>query len=525
MPAPLLFHVDCNFLNLRVEYLRGWLDRLAALGYTGIVWELEDKVRWESCPECVWPEAMSKATFRALLDYARARGLENIPLLQTIGHAEYVLSHPAYFAWRENPEAKDCYCTSHPAVRQFLRRWIEEYLDLFGELRQFHLGGDEAYEFGKCPVCAARAGQVGRNGLYAEHLRDIAQPILARGVRPGIWCDMVLAHPSELAAIPPEFVIWDWNYWDQHQPTAQGRVWGKGLLRADQVPAELRATVPELLDAEGRFVPFYTSDFLRRLGRDVIVSSSSRSHGDGLFAGRHEVHAPNIVGAAQKAERAGLQGHCVTSWAIRAHPWETQAAWLALAAAAHRQPELPYAQLQDQVAEQLYGLPGRELFAAFAAIGTPVPFAARNETGFQWSAYKVPELPPPGHVARVLERWRGHEGGALYRQRREEATAAATTVAAGLAQLQALVPRARRGLVDLEAWTRAGHHQLWSARLAQELFAKAEGTPPAMAEVRALLGRLQSGYRAWLEKACTPQSAALLASLAYAPLAEYLAAP
>jgi len=86
-----LFHVDLNFVNLSAPYLRRWLKKLADMGYTGLLWELENKIRWETCPECVWPEALSKAEFRELLDYARELGLESMPLLQTIGHGEYVL--------------------------------------------------------------------------------------------------------------------------------------------------------------------------------------------------------------------------------------------------------------------------------------------------------------------------------------------------------------------------------------------------------------------------------------------------
>ena len=140
-----IFHMDFNFVSLRKDYLRAWLRRLPGLGFNAILWELEDKVQWETCPECVWPEALSKAEFREILAETRALGLEPIPLLQTVGHAEYVLQHQPYHAFRELPARHDCYCTSNSKVKTFLKTWITEYVELFGDIRYFHLGGDEAY--------------------------------------------------------------------------------------------------------------------------------------------------------------------------------------------------------------------------------------------------------------------------------------------------------------------------------------------------------------------------------------------
>lgn len=172
-----IFHMDFNFVSLKRDYLRDWLRCLKAMGFNAILWELEDKVQWETCPECVWPEALSKKEFKELLAYSRSLGLEPIPLLQTIGHAEYVLQHKKYRSFRELDERHDCYCTSNPKVKKFLKAWIQEYLELFGNIRYFHLGGDEAYVFGKCPKCSSYAEAHSRNKLFGNHIRALAEPL------------------------------------------------------------------------------------------------------------------------------------------------------------------------------------------------------------------------------------------------------------------------------------------------------------------------------------------------------------
>ena len=76
-----IFHMDFNGVSLKGDYVRSWLRRLKGMGFEAILWELEDKVQWETCPECVWPEAMSKDEFREILSYSRALGLEPLSLI------------------------------------------------------------------------------------------------------------------------------------------------------------------------------------------------------------------------------------------------------------------------------------------------------------------------------------------------------------------------------------------------------------------------------------------------------------
>ena len=87
----LAFHIDLNSVALKRETISSLLHFLAACGYDSILWEVEDKVRWETCPECVHPDAFTKDEFRDILDEAAALGLQPIPLLQTFGHGEYLL--------------------------------------------------------------------------------------------------------------------------------------------------------------------------------------------------------------------------------------------------------------------------------------------------------------------------------------------------------------------------------------------------------------------------------------------------
>ena len=350
----LALHVDLNSAMLRPAAIRAMLRAAADAGRNAILWEVEDKVRWESCPDVPHPDALPKDAFRALLDESRALGLEPIPLLQTFGHAEYVLSKERRKAMRERPEFHDCYCTSNPDARAFLRALAAEYRELFGPLRFFHFGGDEAYRFGSCPRCSGRD----RLALYAEHLLDVTAETRAAGIRALIWDDMVRHDPARLAAaLPPREVAlchWEYGPW----------------------PAEPDAYAPP--------TDFSKAAELAAHGFDVAVCGAASSWGDDPFLPRFARHAPNLVSA--RAAGAPLLGSIDTSWTIRLVPKRLQLPLFA----------------PDPAAALARELPGLAPDAALSALRRVSQWEAdwQHFLGIGWNGCKDSSPPPPDLFAR-----------------------------------------------------------------------------------------------------------------------------
>lgn len=113
------FHIDMNIGRFKYDCLKKWLKELSSIGYDTIVWEVENNIKWEVCPECVSPDAFSKDEFRKLLQYSTELGLESIPLLQTLGHCEYVLRHNRYKHLAELPDKIVQYCPLNSTCRFF----------------------------------------------------------------------------------------------------------------------------------------------------------------------------------------------------------------------------------------------------------------------------------------------------------------------------------------------------------------------------------------------------------------------
>jgi len=516
----IIFHIDLNSVSLRREYIEKWLRKASAMGYNAVLWEVEGMVRWETCPDCASPDAFSKQDFRALLTLSRQLGLEPIPLLQTVGHAEYVLQHRRYVPFRENPDRYDCYCTSNREVRGFMKRWIEEYRELFGDIHYFHLGGDEAYVFGTCPQCSTAVATLGINGLYADYLNDIASDLVSRGIRPGIWDDMVMKKPADIDIMSKDFVMWDWDYWDTDTTPSSVvvRSEAKSVSRSE-LSGSIMRTIPEILDTNGKLRSFYISDFLRRKGFDVITCSSSRSGGDAVFTGRHSPHAGNIIAGARKCSELGLLGTCVTSWAVRLANYEIQEPWIMLAPLTVEHPLVPYDELLSMVSHTLFGVEGREFFDAIDDVGFPFPFADQNTTGIMWTGMKDLRPAPKGYVRNLILTWKTDS---LWETNTRLITLASGKVPGGIEKLNRLLPHMNGGFDAANAWSLGGHFQMWQALIAEAIVQKADGKGAENAqEWIAQIGRLKRAYRQWAEEWMTPRSAEQNSGLIYDAIAGY----
>lgn len=281
----LIYHLDFNSLQRTKAAVVRELEYVASVGYNAVLWEIENAVRFDCCPEVAAPEAFTKKEFKDILVEANRLGLEPIPLMQTFGHGEYVLRHDRFRPLREVQERYDCYCPSKPETRMFLKELLHEYLEVFGpDVKRFHLGGDEAWFYQTCADCQARDPLE----LYVEHLSDVGAELRAKGIRPGCWHDMIVRFCHESGGKFSrfrDFTIW---FWDYAYPKSW-HPWG----RADEPLHELVAA-----------------------GCETFICGSAQSWKEDPFLVRYRVHRENLSACAALAKKENLSGFCVTSWTI-----------------------------------------------------------------------------------------------------------------------------------------------------------------------------------------------------------------
>ena len=163
--------------------------------------------------------ALTRPQLRRIVDAARDLGLEIIPLVQCMGHLEYLLRHEQYADIREEDEVRAQLCPSNPRSLQVWAELTEQVLDFVGPCARVHIGGDETRQLGHCPRCARRAEMEGIGRLYANHVNGACAWLAERGIAPIIWDDILCAHPETMDHLHEAAEVMYWDYWTTQDPS------------------------------------------------------------------------------------------------------------------------------------------------------------------------------------------------------------------------------------------------------------------------------------------------------------------
>lgn len=202
-------HLDLKYMMHRKDYLLRWLDSLASYKINALLLEYEDKFPYRRHPVLRHPAAFTEKELQRFLAHARSLHLRVVPLIQTLGHVEYILKHAEFAHLRKNGFHTE-YDTSHPGTWPLIRSILDEVLE-FHELDEwFHVGGDECWHLSQeKPGVRAR--------LYSEHMAKVLGHVMKRGKRPMLWDDMMRLLPDKerataLKRLPKETILGYWNY-------------------------------------------------------------------------------------------------------------------------------------------------------------------------------------------------------------------------------------------------------------------------------------------------------------------------
>lgn len=489
------FHIDMNVAQFRRDYLEQWLKYLAEAGYNTVLWEVENNIRWETVPECVSPDAFTKDEFAGILSTCRSLGLEPIPLLQVLGHAEYVLKHQPYAGLRESPDRIDQYCPLHPEVVPLLQKWIGEYLEVFGDVKRFHLGADEAYQIGRCPKCSSYADEKSISDLYIQHVNAVAQPLRDRGVKPAIWCDMVLAHPEAIQNLSRDITVFDW-YYNHHRGSDKFRVWGEGTVAVDEISETAINRFGKFMFPEGgreKIDVFYTTEYLKSEGFEVVTCPSSASAGDNVFSPRLDLHERNTWDFGGKGLK-DASGTLLTSWTVRIHPWELQKSCIDIPGYQTGNPEASIDDFRSVFARDTFGTEPSVFYEAASCLEGKCLYDTARTLGFDKSCLPVPEDHILNDVRRLVAEGKTDEIIADAREklhRRQK----------GRSLLSGLMEEASGGKLCLESWMLAAEALVHRARAVLFLFTREQGRPEGdgkelVRELDEIEARFRSAYRA-----------------------------
>lgn len=141
--------------------------------------------------------------------YAKQYHVELIPIFETLGHWENILSLPQYVRYAEFPGAHTVN-VSDEAVYKLLDEMIGELSDAFSS-PYFNMAADESWDVG---LGANRTRVAGSDlaTVHAEYYKRLFDIIRKYKKKPMMYGDIILNNPTILDKIPKDVVIVDWHY-------------------------------------------------------------------------------------------------------------------------------------------------------------------------------------------------------------------------------------------------------------------------------------------------------------------------
>lgn len=128
-------------------------------------------------------------TVRGLVAYCRERGMEVIPEVPCLSHADYLLNAHQELSERPYDPFPDTYCPSNPESYKLLFDVMDEVIDVFHP-KVMQVGHDEFYTYGLCERCKERSAPE----ILAGDINRIHEYLAAHGIRLMYWAEKVLNH-------------------------------------------------------------------------------------------------------------------------------------------------------------------------------------------------------------------------------------------------------------------------------------------------------------------------------------------
>ncbi|HTL27679.1 MAG TPA: beta-N-acetylhexosaminidase, partial [Tepidisphaeraceae bacterium] len=185
-----------------------------------------DYTQWETNPKLTVDRSVPKDQVREYVKLARENFLEPIPLVQSLGHAEWMFTNGQNTELAEDPKARYAYAVTNPKTYDFIEKIYAETLDLFGP-KYFHIGHDEVNMIGGYPH-REEAKKWGATKLFTYDVNRLNDFFKPKDVKLMLWGDMLLdksessdqaanaesveGAKSRREAIPKDAIICDWHY-------------------------------------------------------------------------------------------------------------------------------------------------------------------------------------------------------------------------------------------------------------------------------------------------------------------------
>lgn len=201
--VPAWIHLDLKGAPPKIEYFVRLLHLLREWEVRGVLIEYEDAFPYSGslnitpADDCYSTQEISQ-----ILQTAKDLNLEVIPLIQSMGHMEFVLKNETRKSLRELEEFPECLCPVIEESFELVVAIVDEILAAHPQVGAIHIGGDEVWHLAQGPKTREflELNKLSKEDVFLRHMKRLASHI--KQVRPGIrvlmWDDMLRAVPEPI---------------------------------------------------------------------------------------------------------------------------------------------------------------------------------------------------------------------------------------------------------------------------------------------------------------------------------------
>lgn len=209
------------------------LDIMDKHGFDTLHWHFSEnegfRIESEICPEMVAKDHLSKEEVRLIIQVAKAKQITIMPEIDSPGHLKPLLQVQPDFRLKVEEGVlsipNNAIDITNPEAVELMLSLLDEYIQLFNDSTDFHIGVDEFVDFDQLPkypdLYQGAMAKYGANAsgleLYIEYVNRLIEYVSSKGLRSHVWSDgLYRLNDSGLVELDKRAVVHYWTRWNQN---------------------------------------------------------------------------------------------------------------------------------------------------------------------------------------------------------------------------------------------------------------------------------------------------------------------
>lgn len=206
----------------RLDWLLAQLPRYADWGYQELHLHLEDAIEYPSLPGVARRDAYTYKEFERLVDASTCAGIRVVPIVNLLGHTQYLIKVPELRDLNElraadgSPLERGQICPLHPRTLEIAEKLLRDVAP-FCTAGKVHVGLDESFHLGQHPLSRREIGRIGLASHFSRYVRRLHTLTRSLNLEMSMWADMLYFLPEAIPELPRNLTAYDWYYHAFHR--------------------------------------------------------------------------------------------------------------------------------------------------------------------------------------------------------------------------------------------------------------------------------------------------------------------